>query len=184
MCRLTVVWVDCRCSLSLVFLGGARRLELSPCNTQPNHGSSHIKKVTTHMPHVYKAEFGSGAWQWVSIAWVNPLHRFEVLHLKQPLHDVQELRWQVICCCIPSATKSPPRRTRTKHLMTASSPAIAYLLLQSWYLTWLPCHPASSPCTSNTQFPYQGQDRQPLPCQTPRRMRPTDGLVSQPVLLV
>ena len=30
---MTVVWVDCRCFLSFVFLGGARRLELSPCNT-------------------------------------------------------------------------------------------------------------------------------------------------------
>ena len=34
LCRLTVVWADCRCVLSLVFLGGARRLELSPCNTR------------------------------------------------------------------------------------------------------------------------------------------------------
>ena len=25
-------WVDCRCFLSFVFLGDARRLELSPCN--------------------------------------------------------------------------------------------------------------------------------------------------------
>ena len=29
--RLTVVWAVCRCFLSLVFLGGSRRLELSPC---------------------------------------------------------------------------------------------------------------------------------------------------------
>ena len=28
-----VVWVDCRCFPSFVFLGVARRLELSPCNT-------------------------------------------------------------------------------------------------------------------------------------------------------
>ena len=27
-------WVDCRCFLSIVFLGVARRLELSPCNTR------------------------------------------------------------------------------------------------------------------------------------------------------
>ena len=33
VCRLTVDCVDCRCFLSFVFLGGARRLELSPCNT-------------------------------------------------------------------------------------------------------------------------------------------------------
>ena len=33
LCRLTVVWVDCRCFLSFVFLGGARRLGHSPCNT-------------------------------------------------------------------------------------------------------------------------------------------------------
>ena len=33
LCRLAVICVDCRCSLSYVFLGGARRLELSPFNT-------------------------------------------------------------------------------------------------------------------------------------------------------
>ena len=33
VCQLTVDWVDCKCFLSFVFLGGARRLELSPCNT-------------------------------------------------------------------------------------------------------------------------------------------------------
>ena len=34
VCRLTVDCVTaCRCFLSFVFLGGARRLELSPCNT-------------------------------------------------------------------------------------------------------------------------------------------------------
>ena len=27
-------WVDCRCSLSFVFLGVARRLEISPCKTR------------------------------------------------------------------------------------------------------------------------------------------------------
>ena len=32
VCRLTVDWVDCRYSLSFVFLGGARCLALSPCN--------------------------------------------------------------------------------------------------------------------------------------------------------
>ena len=32
-CVGRVDWVDCRCFLSFVFLGGARRLELSPCNT-------------------------------------------------------------------------------------------------------------------------------------------------------
>ena len=31
--RVTVVWVDCRCFLSFVYLGGAWRLVLSPCNT-------------------------------------------------------------------------------------------------------------------------------------------------------
>ena len=34
VCRLTVDCVDCRCFLSFVFLGDARRLELSPCNTR------------------------------------------------------------------------------------------------------------------------------------------------------
>ena len=33
VCRLSVDWVDCRCFLSFVLLGGARHLELSPCNT-------------------------------------------------------------------------------------------------------------------------------------------------------
>ena len=27
-------WVDCRCFLCFVFLGVARRLEISPCNTR------------------------------------------------------------------------------------------------------------------------------------------------------
>ena len=31
---LAVVSVDCRCSLSFVFLGGARCLERSPCYTE------------------------------------------------------------------------------------------------------------------------------------------------------
>ena len=30
---MTVDWVDCRCFLSFVFIGGARHLELSLCNT-------------------------------------------------------------------------------------------------------------------------------------------------------
>ena len=34
---LTVDWVDCRCLLSFVFLGGAGRLELSPCKTGRAH---------------------------------------------------------------------------------------------------------------------------------------------------
>ena len=33
VCRLTVDWVDCRCFLSFVILGGDRRLEISSCNT-------------------------------------------------------------------------------------------------------------------------------------------------------
>ena len=36
VCRLMVDWVDCRCFLSFVFVGGARRLELSPCHTWPD----------------------------------------------------------------------------------------------------------------------------------------------------
>ena len=36
LCRLTVIWVGCRCVLSFVILGGARRLELSPFNTPWN----------------------------------------------------------------------------------------------------------------------------------------------------
>ena len=35
--RLTVDWLDCRCFLSFVFLGDARRLDLSPCNTRQRH---------------------------------------------------------------------------------------------------------------------------------------------------
>ena len=37
-------WVDCRCFLSFVFLGVARRLELSPCN------HAHVRKQM----HVYR----------------------------------------------------------------------------------------------------------------------------------
>ena len=33
-CQVAIVCVDYRCSLSLVFLGGARCLELSLCNTE------------------------------------------------------------------------------------------------------------------------------------------------------
>ena len=33
VCVLAVVCVDCRCSLSFFFLGGARCLELFPCDT-------------------------------------------------------------------------------------------------------------------------------------------------------
>ena len=34
LCLLAVVCVDCMCSLSFVFLGGAGCVELSPCNTR------------------------------------------------------------------------------------------------------------------------------------------------------
>ena len=44
-------WVDCRCFLSFVFLGVARRLELSPCNTAmriillnlPSHDRAYVR---------------------------------------------------------------------------------------------------------------------------------------------
>ena len=49
LCRLAVVCVDCRCSLSFVFLGGSRRLELSPCNT-PACISRHAMK-DLHLLH-------------------------------------------------------------------------------------------------------------------------------------
>ena len=50
-------WVDCWCFLSFVFLGVARRLERSPCNTRLRGISGHvlnlcalhlIKKMATH----------------------------------------------------------------------------------------------------------------------------------------
>ena len=48
-------WVDGRCFPSLVFLGDARRLELSPCNTSlypPKPGlSSHVLCFTSRSPH-------------------------------------------------------------------------------------------------------------------------------------
>ena len=48
VCRLTVVRVDCRCFLSFLFLGGARRFKLSPCNTlEP---CTHVK-CTWHALH-------------------------------------------------------------------------------------------------------------------------------------
>ena len=46
LCRLTVVWADCRCFLSLVFLSGARRLELSLCNTAGSHPQLFTFKIT------------------------------------------------------------------------------------------------------------------------------------------
>ena len=41
VCRLTVDCVDCRCFLYFLFLGGARRLELSPFNTERHQDKSH-----------------------------------------------------------------------------------------------------------------------------------------------
>ena len=41
-----VVWADCRCFLSLVFLGGAKRLELSPCDTHILTGHVHRTLVS------------------------------------------------------------------------------------------------------------------------------------------
>ena len=38
-------WVDCRCFLSFVFLGVARRLELSPCNTAKSTHSCNTRVV-------------------------------------------------------------------------------------------------------------------------------------------
>ena len=38
-------WVDCRCFLSFVFLGDARRLELSPCDTT----RTHLQKMHAHL---------------------------------------------------------------------------------------------------------------------------------------
>ena len=37
LCLLVVVCVHCRCSLSFVFLGGAKCLQLCPCNTPMFH---------------------------------------------------------------------------------------------------------------------------------------------------
>ena len=49
LCRLAVAWVDRRCSLSFVFLGGARRLGLSLCNTEKNSCSERIS-LTPYQP--------------------------------------------------------------------------------------------------------------------------------------
>ena len=40
-------WVDCRCFLSFVFLGVARRLELSPCN---KHKGYTFDKTVNNLP--------------------------------------------------------------------------------------------------------------------------------------
>ena len=50
MCRLMVDWVDCRCFLSFVFLGGARRLGLSPCNTETATHAWHLEGKSTTKP--------------------------------------------------------------------------------------------------------------------------------------
>jgi len=41
VCRMTAGWVDCRCFLSFVFVGGAMRLGLSPCNREERTGHTY-----------------------------------------------------------------------------------------------------------------------------------------------
>ena len=50
VCRLTIDWVDCTCFLSFVFLGGARRLELSPCSNRQRGSGPHRSLVQTRFP--------------------------------------------------------------------------------------------------------------------------------------
>ena len=49
-------WVDCRCFLSFVFLGVARRLELSPCNT---HGSQSCQESESLQTKLFTEEVRS-----------------------------------------------------------------------------------------------------------------------------
>ena len=46
-------WVDCRCFLSFVFLGVARRLELSPCNTAVCDPQCKLNTVETAQVTLY-----------------------------------------------------------------------------------------------------------------------------------
>ena len=50
-CVGRVARVDCRCFLSFVFLSGARRLELSPCNTDGSHYYSPSNASSLHNQH-------------------------------------------------------------------------------------------------------------------------------------
>ena len=60
--------VDCRCFLSSVFLGVARRLELSPCNTDPagfpvlsaNAAQCAAHAVRAALQHRYHLQVGGG----------------------------------------------------------------------------------------------------------------------------
>ena len=51
LCLLAVICVDCRCSLSFVFLGGARCLELSPCNTLTSRQTKVLSATTCACTH-------------------------------------------------------------------------------------------------------------------------------------
>ena len=59
VCRLTVDCVDFRCFLSFIFLGGARRLELSPCVTQT---------ISQAVPHAKKEISVCLIWWWCWVA--------------------------------------------------------------------------------------------------------------------
>ena len=50
-------WIDCRCFLSCVFLGDARRLELSPCNTHRTVASKQANEPASWQTH---GQTGSG----------------------------------------------------------------------------------------------------------------------------
>ena len=61
MCRWTVVCVDCRCFLPFLFLGAARYLELSPCNTEmAEQAQQHPGPNTTTNPaeDIHKKQCG------------------------------------------------------------------------------------------------------------------------------
>ena len=47
-------WVDCRCFLSFVFLGDARRLELSPCNNTVSCMGC-LRVLAVHLVNLLKA---------------------------------------------------------------------------------------------------------------------------------
>jgi len=69
LCRSTVVWADCRRFLSLVFLSGARRLELSPCNTTHVRGSERqVPRLPSHHTQQASGE-GLGLLDPVHIRW-------------------------------------------------------------------------------------------------------------------
>ena len=69
LCRLAVVCVDCRCFLSFDFLGGARRVGLSPFTTRLNYHSSQQACCCTQTVTYVDCTHGSMNLHWFKLDW-------------------------------------------------------------------------------------------------------------------